>query len=160
MSIKARLLISIGIAIAIAFVVIGVATVTVTRDRMVDRIDADLLASPNGPPRPSGGGDPLQGAGYYERATASIILDPDGNITRSEPSGWSNNPDPLPDIQPGDVVSQLGEIYTVDAVGASDERYRVLIRAMDNDLYPATAAPMSGVDETVENLIAGNWDRQ
>lgn len=154
MSIKARLLISIGVAIAIAFVVIGVATVTVTRNRMVDRLDADLMASPNGPPRSSGRNEPSQGSGYYELATASIILDRDGNTTFSEPSGWSNNPDPLPDIQPDDVVSHLGEIYTVDAVGATDERYRVLIRSMDEDRYLATAVPMSGVDKTIENLIA------
>src|SRR5262245_11556527 len=97
MSIKARLLITITVLAAVAFAVTGIATVTVTRAQMINRVDDSLTAAagkdPHGPPGGSRG--PRYG---IQQGTASLVLSPTGEVLSSSPSGFADNPDPLPDL--------------------------------------------------------------
>ena len=129
MSIKARLLILITVLVALAFAVTGVATVTVTRAQMIGRVDAlpddrrptrVLTAPPRWLARTT-----LTASNNYSPESCSLHR---GN-TRSSPSGFADDPDPLPDLSSYDA-SELDARRRVTRsprrVDGSDLHYRTL----------------------------------
>ncbi len=156
MSIKARLVAVISLLVALAFVVIGIVTVTQTKANMINRVDATLVqASDRGGHSPSGGG-PDESNPSSQRSNATLVLDSQGNVIHSDPSGFGDTPDPLPDVS-HIPLSSIGEhrsrYFTVGAVGSSDLTYRVLVQSSPDGGYLAVAAPLNDVNSTVRNLV-------
>src|SRR5215203_4842076 len=123
MSIKARLLIAICVIVAAAFAGIGVATVRLTRAEMIDRVDESLVATSARAPR---GNDPGRRGGGHDphgdssgRSTALIVCDSKGTVLYAQPSGFSDEPDPLPRLEPQEIVARAGTIFTAPAAGDS-----------------------------------------
>jgi two-component system OmpR family sensor kinase len=153
MSIKARLVIAISVLVAAAFVLIGAVTVTVTRAQMLGRVDDSLLAAPARVPRFEQG--PGSGPGMESRrATATLVYAADGQVLYAEPSGFRDNPDPLPVVSPADLAAGVGHIFTTGAADGSGARFRVLVRAADSGFYLVVAAPLHDVDATISGLKA------
>src|SRR5688572_18685815 len=122
MSIKARLLITISVLIAVAFAAIGVVTVRLTEARMVERVDDTLATATTKPARSGYGPGEHHRDDYGKRATATMFYGPRGNVVYSEPSGFTDEPDPLPDIQFSDLAAREadGHAFTVAAADGSD----------------------------------------
>lgn len=156
MSIKARLLIAITALAALALVVSGIATVQLTRAQMVDRVDGVVMVSAAKGShfwdRPKGG------PGFdTKQATANLLIGPRGRIWLSDPSGFSSDPDPLPDLSDmsaDDLAERAasGDIFTVGSVGGGDMRYRALVRLTPAGNYAVTAAPLNDVDGMIRTL--------
>lgn len=184
MSIKARLVIIISILVTAAFVITGIITVRETRAGMVDRVDETLFAiqSKSGPKdsggrsngKPSGSssqgsatGQNNQPGGFdspdassdpdddvYRRSTATLSIGPDGTIVGSSPSGYIDDPDPLPDLSGYDVdelQARSGDVFTVGAVD-SDLEYRVLVQPGGQGTLNVVAVPLDDVEATIRNL--------
>jgi two-component system OmpR family sensor kinase len=152
MSIKARLLVTISLLIFIALVVIGIVTLTITGNQMIRRVDESLVAASGPPSRFDGFGENGRFERFGKRAIATLIYDLSGVVQVVEPSGFGNDPDPLPNVEPDQLASRANEVFTVDAVGDSRLRYRVLITPLDEGLFLVSAAPLDEVDTTLRNL--------
>lgn len=159
MTIKARLVLTISALVALAFVVSGVVTVGVTRAQMIGRIDDTLFSVKAKPPRYGEHKGPAPGLDYSnpsKPSLATLQFGPDGELIDSSPSGFVDDPDPLPDLESlgeAGLVEHAGEIFTTGSVGDSGLRYRVLVSQPADGGFVAVAAPLGDVDSTVNNLI-------
>lgn len=161
MTIKARLVITITALVALALVVSGVVTVGVTRAQMIGRVDDTLLSVKAKPPRYGEHNGPAPGPGLdysnpSKPSLATLEFGPDGTLTDASPSGFVDDPDPLPDLEPlgaEGLDEHAGEIFTAGAVGDSGLRYRVLVSKTSEGGFVAVAAPLGDVDSTINNLI-------
>lgn len=155
MSIKTRLLLAISAFVLLAFLASGALTVNRTRAGMISRIDQSLVNSPIRPLRPRDGALDREGG---RQATATLLIDASGTVVYSSPSGYPEDPDPLPDLAglaPDELARRAGTIFTVDAADGSRLRYRVLLRGVPGAGYLAVAASMADVDATTRNLLVG-----
>ncbi len=155
MSIKTRLLLAISAFVLLAFLAGGFLTVNRTRAGMIDRLDQSLVNSPLRPIRPRDGGASSDGG---RQATATLLIDAGGTVVYSSPSGYPDDPDPLPDLAgltPAQLDRRTGTIFTVDASDDSRTRYRVLLRGIPGAGYLAVAAPLDEIDATTRNLLVG-----
>ncbi len=174
MSIKARLVIMISVLVTAAFVLTGVVAVRATRAGMIDRVDDTLFAiqsksGPNGRDDKGGSKSPASpsnldsvsdtqdnggGGDFYKRGTAAFTIEPNGNFTNVVPSGYPDDPDPLPDLSSydrGELASRVGEVFTSAAVNNGPE-YRVLLQSGSQGRINAVAAPLGDVETTIRNL--------
>ena len=95
MSLRTRLVVSLVATLAVALVIAGVALVGLTRQSLLDRIDQELVTPrvDGRPHRPAPGPDRRRRGRAPARRHAA---GPAGNIQRAFPSGFANDPDPLP----------------------------------------------------------------
>ncbi len=158
MSIKTRLVIIISVLVLLAFVAVGAVTVTATKAQMIDRVDATLVeaSGKGGHAAPPGGGSDESAFPASKRSIATLSFDSHGTLVRSEPSGFNDSPDPLPDIASlglSGMEDHLNSPFTVKAVGSSGLSYRVLIQSGSDGDLQAVAAPLSDVMSTIRSLV-------
>src|SRR6187401_1117518 len=155
MTLRARLLITVGALLTVALVVTGALLVGVTRNNLVADVDADLislrqadLARIIGQP----GRDEPTG-----RRFAIVAIDPQGAVTESRASGLPYAPDPLPSVpKVGEPSLPVGVIVDRPSIdGTLSYRVRALrVLAPGFDGYTvAVAAPLYGVDRSVIALV-------
>ena len=155
MSLRARLLASLAVMLAVALLGAGVLLVGLTRAALVDRVDQELLAIDTAAGRLERLAGLTASDSEAGRRLAVMRLDRRGNITRSFPSGFSSDPDPLP------VLPVYGAGIPADAYGVIEERestdgsirYRVLTQQARAGLIVAVAAPLSGVEAVTTALV-------
>ena len=157
MSLRARLVVSLGLVLAVAFLVAGFLIVNLVRTSLVARLDDQLAAvgtNPKGLPQVAQlvGVDAVTG-----RRLALMRLDKQGHVVESMPSGFATDPDPLPVLpvyQDGIPAAAYGHVTEVSSVDGA-VRYRVLILqgAGPKGIVLAVAAPLSGVDSTTQTLV-------
>ena len=106
---------------------------------------------------PGGGDEPSDEAsddGIYRRSTATLTIRPNGTITSSSPSGYVDDPDPLPDLSGYDVDElrdKSGDVFTSGAAEGGLE-YRVLIQPGEQGALNVVAMPLNEVEATIRNL--------
>ena len=156
MTLRARLLITLGALLAVALVLSGGLVIGLTRASLVDQLDADLRGQERiddvGP-----GPGPVDPAG---RRFAVLVYNTDGQLIRSLPSGLSYAPDPLPQVPDGGIAAlpldQIVERPSVD--GSLDYRVRKVNARFNGQLGPqpvlvVLGAPMAGVEASVAVLV-------
>jgi two-component system, OmpR family, sensor kinase len=151
LSLRGRLLLTLGGLLAIALIVSGGIVVGLTRNSLIEQLDEELRGpSPSDfrPQRGPGAGDPTG------RRLALVVLDADGNVVDAFPSGFSRSPDPLPaPAIPGSDALPLGRVVTRRAVSGPLE-YRVLtVRGPGADSFFVLAAPMREVNLVTRQLV-------
>ena len=163
MSIKARLVITISILVTAAFVITAIVTVRATRAGMIDRVDETLAATQTKFDGKKKGGERSPGSQPSETddtgtlvsaPTALLTIGRDGSVIVSTPSGFTDDPDPLPDLSefdPDDLEHVAGKPFTVGAVDGGLS-YRVLVQRSGGGGFQIVAAPLDEVDATVRNL--------
>jgi two-component system, OmpR family, sensor kinase len=155
MSLRARLLASLAVMLAFALLGAGVLLVGLTRAALVDRVDHELLAIDTG----AGRLERLAGLTATDseagRRLAVMRLDRRGNVTRSFPSGFASDPDPLPVLPVYGAGIPAGAYGVIEQREAADGsiRYRVLTHQGRAGLIVAVAAPLSGVDAVTTALV-------
>ncbi len=157
MSLRARLLLSVGGLFIVAFVAAGAVFVQITRTNLIEQVDRDLVGSGRGPGAfrpPRGGFDAEDPTG---RRTALILLDEQGDVIDSLPSGFAADPDPLPALaavfpDDGSGPSVRNAIFDASSEDGSVD-YRVVVVRGPSGTWAALAAPLTGVRETLATLV-------
>jgi two-component system, OmpR family, sensor kinase len=159
MTLRARLLISLGILVAVALLVAGALVVQFTRAGLVNQLDDELRSASTRPaPLGQGGGPGGRGPGRNDddptgRRICYMLLNRNGTVVWSYPSGRGGNPDPLP--SPPDVTDAstvVGRIVERPAV-EGDLRYRLVVERGPQRSFVVLAAPLNVVDEPMGALI-------
>jgi two-component system, OmpR family, sensor kinase len=154
LSLRARLLAGMAVVVA-ALILVAITVTATTRAYLIDQID-DRLAAAGGPERDDLGphGPPAGGQGERLGDLYEGEIGSDGQLRTIFPSNPSGEELPAPDIDPERAASaaSTGASFTTGAVGGGDLRYRVRVRAGDDELH-ITALPLTDVDETISRLI-------
>jgi two-component system, OmpR family, sensor kinase len=156
-TLRTRLLLSVGLLLAVALVVSGALVIGLTRASLIDQLDRDLrepngvdlsiVQGPGGPP-----GDPTG------RRFALLVFDNSGDQLHAFPSGLPNAPDSLPALPPAGVSAMnVGEIVERPAVDGS-LNYRLLtLRGMlgpaELPVIAVLGAPMTGMEQSINVLV-------
>lgn len=166
MSLRTRLVVAFTALLLVVIAVLGAVLVTTTSDVLSAQADDQLravdlrLGGDNGP-----GGDfsrdlrgDQRGRGGDERGllpgieqAAVVLLDADLNPLISFPSGFSDDPDPLPDAA-AYFESGTEGIATINSVDGSI-RYRALGRTVDQGFHALWAVSLHETDEAVSRLL-------
>ncbi len=148
-----------GVAIAAACA----ATVLLLKSQLVgdldDRLDQRARVAQEffrNPPTDAAPPPDIVGFRFIEFDTAIVVLNNDGEISLSAPSGTTAEPDPLPDLgelDPSDVLEGRVERLTVDALGGSEPHYRALATRVDPDAVLVLAAPLESIVDTIRTAL-------
>jgi two-component system, OmpR family, sensor kinase len=155
MSLRARLLISLAVMLSVALLLAGVLLVGLTRVSLVSRVDAELQSVATTSSRLLRLADLATTDTEAGQRLAVMRLDRQGRVLRAIPSGFSSDPDPLPDMPvypdgiPSSAYGQIVERQSPDG----SMRYRVLVEQARPSLIVAIAAPLSGVEAVTSALV-------
>ena len=157
MSVKARLAIAFVALLIGAAGVIGWSVVRTTRASLVDQLDDRLRAQGDRPGRPLPPPDTDTDIDTEDRfrPTAELLVTADGRERFVSPAGFDDDPEPLPELPtfPSRRANALvGRIVTLPAEDG-DLDYRVLVTRDPRGNYRVLAAPLSGVDDAVDDLV-------
>jgi two-component system, OmpR family, sensor kinase len=152
-SLRARLLASLGLLLAVSLAVSGAALAGVTRANLVAQVDADLrgVTVPGRGP----GTIPRDDDDPTGRRFAYVLLARTGDVIAAVPSGFGSRPDPLPvlpDMPAGGPSALVGQIVQVTSADGS-LRYRVLFVNVRQGRILALAAPLAAVDGATAALV-------
>lgn len=152
MSLRARLLLSLGALVAIALVIAGALVVGFTRANLVGQVDDELGAIQFD--RPRGLDNILRGPGGPRFAI--VVISAAGVVRQEIATGPEEAPDPLPDvtgIDAADARAARGRIIDLPAV-TGGSGYRAVLAADLNGNVLVVAAPLVRlVDEPIGALI-------
>jgi two-component system OmpR family sensor kinase len=152
MSLRARLLLSLGALVAVALVVSGALVVGLTRAGLVEQLDAQLRAA-RGPDfrgdQPGFSPDDPTG-----RRIAFLVIAPDGSLVYAVPSGFATEPDPLPAVPPLETLRANERRDTVLELPAVDGSvsFHAVVDGGPGGVFRILAAPLTAVDEPIAAL--------
>ena len=161
MSLRTRLVVSFTILLLVAIAAVGFVAFRSTQDILVGQIDRTLAGiaerGPTPEPRPGERppGDELPpGEGQFDgdpflRPTAEIVVAADGTVLVARPSGFADDPDPLPDIR--ELEDGSGFVY-LDSIDGS-LRYRSLVQVHPDGMQVVLAWPLEEVTSATTELI-------
>lgn len=132
MTLRAKLTLAFTALVLVVVALLGVVALRSTRGVLLNQIEDRLRTASAADVFPALGGD-QQPIG---RTLAVVILDEDGQVQRSSPSGFPGRFDPLPDTSGlGDVPVRRGRLFTLPAV-SGDQQYRALVaEAADGRIF-------------------------
>ncbi len=147
MTLRTRITLSVAIILAVVVTAIGVVATNSIEQILVAEVDDVLVGfstrGPAGPP-------PLQGPagedGVVRRDTAEIVIDPDGQVVAAKPSGFVDDPDPLPQVDGIDIGKEPVTVVSVDgsleyrAIALDIPSGQTLIRAFPLDMVTAATS--------------------
>jgi two-component system OmpR family sensor kinase len=154
-TIRARLTLAVVVLVVAATGLLGWVVVGAARQSMVDRLDERLTEAADRPFNGQGPG-PIGRRPGDQRSTAELILDADGTVRRSEPAGFGDDPEPLPDLPDVDsdeFAGMVGQVVTLPSEGGGPDQ-RVLTETLDPffDGYRVVSTSMEDVEETTSRL--------
>lgn len=156
MSLRARLVLSLGAVLTVSLLVAGALLVGLVRASLVKRIDSELVSL-------SASSLPMQRLMTLDSADSSggrsiavVRLGRQGSITLTLPSGFPDSPDPLPALPSytgGVPAADIGRVMQLPAVDGSLQ-YRVLLVAGRAGAVIALAAPLTGLEAAMGTLVS------
>jgi two-component system OmpR family sensor kinase len=156
MSLRTRLVLSLGAILAVALLLAGVLILQLTRASLVERVDRELLAIANASTRIERLGDLAESDTEAGRRLAVMRLDRQGNVTHALPSGFASDPDPLPamPVYGGGVPEAAFGVVTQRPSVDGTMDYRVLTeRGARPNAIVAIAAPLTTVQAAERALV-------
>ncbi len=155
MSLRARLVAAFAVLLVVALATLAMVAVRSTRAVLVAQADEDLRgveARLTQRSDPGIGGEPRNG-NAASRIVALVAIDSDGAVVEASPSGFVDDPDPLPDVADLDALTAAGErIATVAAVDGS-LRYRAVTIPSADGGFQVAAVPIDDIDAAVDRLV-------
>jgi len=157
MSLRARLVLSLGAILAVALVVAGVALVGLTRVSQMDAVDRELEAIAARPVAMAGmmnmaATTAEDAAG---RRMAIVWLNANGRVVRTVASGYADSPDPLPSLPDwtgGIPASAFNTVIDRPSLDGAI-RYHVLVTQTRMGGIIAVAAPLTSIEAGTRALI-------
>ena len=153
-TLRRRLTIVVGLVILLVSAAIAVTVSVATRGVLIERVEEDLLAFSTRPDRPPGpgAGEPAPDDATFQ-PFALVRFDATGAIGIALPAGYSDDPDPLPDVSDltlGDL--QENEFVTLDTVGGEGS-VRALVRPTTGG-YELLAQSLDSVNASARQAVA------
>ena len=160
MTLQTKLVISFTILLLLVIAAVGVVASRSIESILVDQTDRTLVNfvtrgpeprterepnAQNQQPRP----DELVADEPFLRPIAEVIIGPGGAVIRAHPSGFLDDPDPLPEI--ADLPVEAGLVF-IDSVDGS-LRYRANITTLPDGVVVVHAAPLRDVATATSSLI-------
>ena len=151
MSLQTRLVVSFSILLLVVIAVVGlVATQSVERV-LIDQIDNALLRFEGRGRQPN---FPLEGFRppsdeEFLRPVGEIFIDANGSVVEARPSGFTDDPDPLPDVTT--LPEESGLLY-LDSVDGS-LRYRASIAHLEDGTTIVRVVPLDDFAGATSALI-------
>lgn len=156
MSLRAKLVISFTLLLLVVIAGVGMAASRSVRNILVAQIDQELVGLADRGPvpqaRPNDGFEPI-GPGAPEdvlRQFAEAVISPDGTMILSRPSGFTDDPDPLPDF--AGVSEAAAGLIDLDSVDGSLD-YRAFVRVQPEGALVVHAVPLKDVARATSDLI-------
>ncbi|HKX76507.1 MAG TPA: ATP-binding protein [Acidimicrobiia bacterium] len=131
MSLRARLILAFTVLVLMVIALVGAVAIRSTRGVLIDQIEDRIRTASREDIFPA-----LGRGGGGARTLAVVILNADGEITRSLPSGFPGQFDPLPDTNGLEVV-QLGpgRMVTIPALEGTSTYRALAIRDQEGNTY-------------------------
>ena len=161
LSIRARLMLAVAAVLMATLVLSGVVLIRGTRATLVDQVDEQVMTfarrseGRKPPPPETDGNDEGDELDLDGRQTANLEYSATGELRWAYPSGFSDDPDPLPqvpDIPSPELDAMVGRLVTVPSVDDS-LRYRMLVQREPDGAIQVTAAPLTEVDDAISRLV-------
>lgn len=149
MSLRTRLVVSMTILLLIVIAAVGVAASRSVRDILIDQIDGSLASIAARRGFPQTGSESAADTVVF-RSIAELHMSPTGRLVYSRRSGWTDQPDEIPDLR--DVPHEEGFGYVNSVDGAI--RYRTYLDIRNDGALSFYAAPMTPVAEATRRLVA------
>jgi two-component system OmpR family sensor kinase len=151
MALSTKLVISFIVLLLVAITVVGVVASRSVEDILVGQIDEMLTGFAARGPGPGGGGDrpPPEGEEPFFSPFAEVLIAQDGSIAFAKPSGFADDPDPLPDVSGLDGSEGLIDLDSVDGT----LEYRAHVSTVRDDSVAVRAAPLDEVADATASLV-------
>lgn len=161
MSLRARLVLSFTVLLLLVIAAVGLVASRSIEGILTGQIDRTLVGFASRGPGPSfqlrfpEPGSPESGEEEFLVPLAEVLVDADGNVLFARPSGFQDDPDPLPDVS--NLPDATGP-FTIPAVDGSFD-YRAVAVTLSTELTDPEvvtmvhAAPLTAVDEATDSLI-------
>lgn len=158
MSLRAKLVLSFAALLLVVIAGFGVVASQSVDNILIGQIDRLLVGlqeratrfapTPDSPLRPPS--DPEEvGDGVYRRDAAEIWIDSEGEVLIERPSGFVDDPDPLPDV---DALSGDGPA-TIPSIDGSLDYRAISVERADGLATVVLAIPLDDVDAANSDMI-------
>lgn len=161
MKLRTRLVVAFSLLLLVVVAVVGIAVVGSTRNVLVGAIDEDLAVIQDGIRNNFLNSDDLleqvtltvaPGRPAVKSPQALVIVDVQERSISGQPSGFTNDPDPLPNIETFAALVADGNISTIVAEDGSLD-YRAFGWVTDTGEIGVWAVPLGEVDSAISDLI-------
>lgn len=159
MSLQSKLVVSFTILLLAVIATVGIAASRLIENILVAQTDQALTnfvtRGPEPRPEPPTDQDePPPDAitdteSLFLRPFAELFIAPDGTVFRSEPSGFADDPDPLPDTT--DLPATGGLVFLESGDGTL--RYRANIKTLTDGVIVIRAAPLGDIVTATNSLL-------
>lgn len=153
MKLRVRLILTFTTLILVVIASLGAALISQSRGALNNEIDRQLLAVFNRQGRPTLGGVPDRDD---DQSFAVLVYSRDGELLAARPSGYGDDPDPLPDVSGlADRIRENREgPVIVPALDDDDLRYRVVWNIdQRSDTVQILAFPLDLADNAIQSLL-------
>jgi two-component system OmpR family sensor kinase len=159
-TLRTKLVISLTILLLFVITAVGFVASRSIEGILIGQIDQTLAGFVQRGPLPVGGfglgpeiSPPEITDEEFLRSTAEIVVDSSGQILFSRPSGFLDDPDPMPDVSD---IPDTDQPYFVSSVDGTVE-YRAVARPLPDEIAPGTilvrAAPLTEVSTAISSLV-------
>jgi two-component system OmpR family sensor kinase len=152
MSLRTKLVISFTVLLLLVIVTVGLVATRSLEGILIAQIDRTLVGFMERGPDPGPGPHPEppeDGSDQFLRSIAEVLVDADGTVIESRPSGFSDDPDPLPDVSDlPDTTSPINLSSVDDTV-----KYRAVIETFPEEVRLVRAAPLTAVEAAGDELL-------
>lgn len=152
MTLRAKLVISFTALLLVVIAAVGIVASRSVERILVAQIDRDLTGfADRGPgPEPPGGGSPRPGDDEPSlTSVAEVFIEADGTIVFARPSGFSDDPDPLPDVSELQDAEGFVDLDSVDGT----VHYRAYVDSFPTGAKVVRAIPLTDVENAVSSLV-------
>lgn len=151
MALRTKLVISFTVLLVVVIVGVGVVASRSIDTILISQIDNTLIAYADRGPGPEPGGGPSERDQDEPslNPVADIFIPADGDTAFVTPSGFSDDPDPIPDIA---ALSDVEGFAYVDSVDQSLE-YRAHVTVFPDGARSIRAAPLDDVEAATNSVI-------
>lgn len=151
MTLSTKLVISFIVLLLVAITVVGVVASRSVEEILVGQIDDMLTGFADRGPGPGGGGDgpPPRDEEAFFSPFAEILIARDGSVAFAKPSGFADDPDPLPDATGLDGTEGLTNLESADG----SLEYRAHVSTVGANSVAVRAAPLDEVADATASLV-------
>ncbi len=147
MNLRTRLIISFTGLLLAAIVAVGVVASRSVRSVLTAQIDQRLSeVAARGIGRPRG----FEGRGPFPNTYALVVADETGEVLISQPAGFQDDPEPLPDIE---QVPQGTSGFMYLPANGSSLKYRALVARAENGRLAVLAVPLRDLTDARSQLV-------
>lgn len=151
MTLRTKLVISFTVLLVIVIAGVGVVASRSINTILISQIDTTLLSYVDRGPGPGHGGGPSPEDPEEPslNPVADVFIAADGNTAFVKPSGFSDDPDPLPDVS---ALSDVEGFAYVDSIDDTLE-YRAHVTVFPDGAKSIRAVPLDDVEAATNSLI-------